>query len=87
VAALRILGLRGQFLDLILVYPETGTLVRNTETLFRERAQSIHYIGMLLSQTNVTNKPRMSNEYPVNTTQTWSLMYGVDFSCQDCGLG
>jgi hypothetical protein len=51
VAALRILGLRGQFLDLSHVYSEPGSVKGSTETHLRERTESVHCIAMLLPNT------------------------------------
>jgi hypothetical protein len=51
VAALRILGLRGQFLGLSPIYSEPGSLMESTETHLRERAESVHCIAMLLPNT------------------------------------
>jgi hypothetical protein len=83
VAALRMLGLREQSLDLTPVYSEPG----NTESHLRERAESVHCIAMLLPHTYFINKSRVSNEYPTISTQTGSLMFSVGVFSEDCGLG
>jgi hypothetical protein len=85
VATLRILGLRGQFLDLSPVYPEPGSLIRNSETQLRERAE--YTLHCNAPPPYKLNKPRVPNEYPANTTQTGSLMHGVEGSSEDCELG
>jgi hypothetical protein len=46
----------------------------STEIHLREIAESVHCIAMLLPNTSYIKKPRVSKEYPANTTQTGSLM-------------
>jgi hypothetical protein len=58
VAALRILGLRGQFLDWSPVYSEPGSLIGNTESHLSETAESVHCIAELLPHKNYMNKPK-----------------------------
>jgi hypothetical protein len=86
VAALRILGLGWQFLDISPVYLNLE-VSWEAQKLTLEKEQSVHCIAMLLPNTNWIKKPRVSNEYPANTTQTGSLMLGVEVSNKDCGLG
>jgi hypothetical protein len=60
VAALRILGLRGQFLNVSPVNPEPGSIIGNPETHLTERAKGVHCIAELLPHTNYMNKPKCS---------------------------
>jgi hypothetical protein len=66
VAVLRILGLRGQFLDLNAVYSEPGSLMGNAETHLRERAESVHCIQCSIP----TQTELRSTECPRNTLPT-----------------
>jgi hypothetical protein len=61
--------------------------MRNLETQLGEKQESVHCIAMLIPHINFINKPTVSKEYPANTTQTGSLMFGVEESSEDCGLG
>jgi hypothetical protein len=60
--------------------------MRNPETHLGEK-QCVHCIAMRIPHINFINKPTVSKEYPDNTTQTGSLMFGVQVSSKDCELG